>query len=629
MCGIVGALWAGPPERGRAIVAAMNRAIVHRGPDDDGLWAGVDVAFGMRRLAIIDLAGGRQPIWSGDGVGIVFNGEIYNYRALRDELEADGFRFTTRSDTEVILHLYRRDGLAAIQRLEGMFAICLYDSRQKVLHLVRDRLGVKPLYYCEGEGCLFFASEIKAILAGLSARPALDLAAVHHYLTLRFVPGPETVWQGIRKLPPAHVLTVDLARRRLRLERYWRLRFQAEPLEQGRDYVQEFAERFLAAVEKRLLASDVPVGVLLSGGLDSSAVSAAAVELGHRRFHTFSVAFADRRAVDETPYARAVARHIGSLHHEVRIGRQEFVDFLPAFVRFADEPLADLASVPLYYVSRLARSHVKVVLSGEGSDEILAGYTMERFARMLDMLRQVERWLPPRWLAPAARLLPQSSALGQRLTAFAAGGWQGFFAALGMHMTSYWSEEEKDGLWRAGSPLRASSTLDRIRSWYDEARGRHPLDQILQVYCRQWLVEDLLMKADKMSMAVSLELREPFLDHPLVEWAARLPLAWRVGDRRSGPVSKRILREFARRRLPAAILSRPKQGFPVPAYRWLQEDLGHWAEEMLTGKEARVAELFHRKPMRAVVARACRGEEQAAHKTWILLILEHWLREWQ
>ncbi len=628
MCGIVGVLWAGGPERGRAIVTAMNRTIVHRGPDDEGVWAGDGVAFAMRRLAIIDLAGGRQPIWSDDGVGIVFNGEIYNYRTLRRELEADGFRFATRSDTEVILHLYRRDGLAAVQRLEGMFAICLYDSRQRQVHLVRDRLGVKPLYYGQWDGRLFFASEIKAILAGLPGRPALDLAAVHHYLTLRFVPGPETVWQGIRKLPPGHLLTVDLDGRRLRLERYWRLRFQATPLDAERDYPAEFERLFLAAVDKRLLASDVPVGVLLSGGLDSSAVSAAAVELGHRRFHTFSVAFTDRDAVDETPYARAVARHIGSVHHEVRIGQQEFVDFLPEFVRFADEPLADLASVPLYYVSRLARGEVKVVLSGEGSDEILAGYTMERFARLLDHLQQVERFLPRRWLGPAARLLPRSSLLGRRLAAFAAGGWQGFFAALGMHMTMYWSEEEKRSLWRSGPPVDAGSTLDRIRSWYGEARDRHPLDQILQVYCREWLVEDLLMKADKMSMAASLELREPFLDHHLVEWAARLPLAWRVGDRRSGPVSKRILREFARRRLPEAILTRPKQGFPVPAYRWLREGLGEWAAGLLTGKGARLAELFHHRPVRAVLARARRGDERAAHKTWILLVFEHWLRAW-
>ena len=328
MCGIVGLAGRFSQSEAAALADRMNRTIVHRGPDDAGLWATDGFAFAMRRLSIIDLTGGHQPIWSADGIGIIFNGEIYNYRVLRAELEASGYVFATHSDTEVILHLYQRDGLDMLQRLEGMFAICLYDRSRRRLHLIRDRFGVKPLYYAEIGGTFYFASEIKAILEVLPSRPDLNRQALHDYLTLRFVPAPNTVWCGIWKLPPAHRLTYGIGAGLQPPERYWQLDFAASEVEPGRDYPAEFSGLFLSAVEKRLVAADVPVGVLLSGGLDSSAVSAAAVELGHKDFHTFSVAFAEGGQYDETPYARAVAAHIGSQHHEVPIDREAFIVFL-------------------------------------------------------------------------------------------------------------------------------------------------------------------------------------------------------------------------------------------------------------------------------------------------------------
>jgi asparagine synthase (glutamine-hydrolysing) len=625
MCGIVGV--AGPLSRAEAgeLAERMNAALVHRGPDDAGLWATDGFAFAMRRLSIIDLGGGHQPIWSDDGVGIVFNGEIYNYRALRHELEAEGCRFRTQSDTEVVLHLFRRDGLAMVERLEGMFAICLYDPRDRQVHLVRDRFGVKPLYYGLIDGALYFASEIKAILQALPKRPDLNRQALHDYLTLRFVPGAETVWKGISKLPPAHTLTFGLDGRAGEPQRYWALDFAAEAVDPSRDYRREFAELFLAATEKRLVAADVPVGVLLSGGLDSSAVSAAAVELGHRNFHTFSVAFADSDAVDETPYARQVAAHIGSEHHEIRIGRDEFVSFLPDFVRAIDEPLADLASVPLQFVSRLARQDVKVVLSGEGSDEILAGYNFDRLARMLVRLQRAER-LVPAALRRAAAPLPVPGDAGNWLRLWSKHGWQGLLAARRYHMTAHWSEAEKAGLWRECGGF--SSTDDRLAAAYRVNALKHPIDQVQQIYCGDWLTEDLLMKADKMSMATSLEVREPFLDHRLAEWAAKLPLQWRVGDATVGYESKRILRDFCRSRLPRAIIERPKQGFPVPAYAWLAGPLKDWAGDILFGHGSRLHDLFDMDRVRPALAAAQRGNGPAAHKVWLLIVLEHWLRTW-
>jgi len=625
MCGIVGL--AGRLSRSGATESAvlMNRTIVHRGPDDEGVWATDGFAFAMRRLSIIDLDSGHQPMWSDDGVGIVFNGEIYNYRALRAELEACGYVFATRSDTEVILHLYRRDGLDMLHRLEGMFAICLYDRSRAQLHLVRDRFGVKPLYYAELDGTFYFASEIKAILQVLPRRPDLNRQALHDYLSLRFVPAPDTIWRGIKKLPPAHRLTYNFSSGLQKAERYWQLKFAASDIDPGRDYLAEFGDLFLAAVEKRLLAADVPVGVLLSGGLDSSAVSAAAVELGHKNFHTFSVGFADGGMYDETPHARAAAAHIGSQHHEIRIDRDTFISFLPEMVHYSDEPLADLASVPLHFVSRLARQDVKAVLSGEGSDEILAGYNFDRLGRLLNRLERIERWSPA-GARQALRYLPVGGQAGVWLRLWAGHGWKGMLAARPYHMTSYWDETEKQLLWREDWNL--NPTFERLQDSYRTSAHLHPIDQVQQIYCADWLTEDLLMKADKMSMAASLEVREPFLDHHLAEWSAVLPLAWRIGDAATGYQSKRILREFCRRRLPRSILDRPKQGFPVPAYNWLAGELNEWAGSLLFGRGSRIGELLQIEYARPLLANAQAGNDLSAHKIWVLIVLEQWLRAW-
>ena len=621
MCGIAGVAGLGPAE-GLDAVQRMTEAIRHRGPDDTGDYAADGFAFGMRRLSIIDLAQGHQPIWTERGTGIVFNGEIYNYRALRRDLESRGHVFRTNSDTEVIARLYDTEGLDCLQRLEGMFAICLYDPKAGKIHLARDRLGKKPLYCGTLGGNFYFASEIKGILAALGSRPAVDRQAVHDYLTLRYVPGPGTVWEGVEKIEPATVLTLDLKTKHADRWRFWSATFDSGPEEADRDYAGEFERLFLDAVEKRLVAADVPVGILLSGGIDSSSVAAAAVELGHRAFHTFSVAFEDGGEADERGFARQVAGPLNAVHAEVVIGQREFLDFLPDFVRFADEPLADLASIPLHYVSGLARRDVKVVLSGEGADEILAGYDMDRLAARLDRLRLLTA-LPASVLSGVAFLTPEP--YRRWLKALARCGMSGVLGETQAHMTNVWREGEKSKMWRGGGPYLPTGRL--IREWYEETRSPRPIDQLQQVYCRSWLVEDLLMKADKMSMANSLELRCPFLDHRLVEWAAKLPLAWKTGTARTGYRSKRILREFARKRLPAEILSRPKRGFPVPAYRWLEGSLGGWAEDRLFGGR-RLDCWFDLSSLRPVLAAARAGSAAAQHKIWNLLVLDHWVEAW-
>ncbi|MBS1141844.1 MAG: hypothetical protein H6R13_3297 [Proteobacteria bacterium] len=624
MCGIVGVAGRISAEEGLCLVERMNQAIVHRGPDDNGVWAAERIAFGMQRLSIIDLAGGHQPIWIDDRVGIVFNGEIYNFQRLRENLIESGYIFATRSDTEVILKLYHRDGLAAIDQLEGMFAIAIVDRRSGQLHLIRDRLGVKPLYYARVDGRFYFASEIKALVRGAGLQFALDRQALHDYLTLRFVPSCETVWDGMAKLSPGHRLTLDLETLDQSVERYWALDFVSLEVEPARDYEGEFERLFLAAVEKRLVASDVPVGVLLSGGLDSSAVSAAAVELGHRNFHTFSVAFDDGGVYDETPYARAVAAHLGSEHHEVFIGQREFIDFLPELVRITDEPLADLACVPLHFVCKLAREHVKVVMSGEGADEIFAGYDFEHLSRQLQRIYAARAFIPTSILRMASGLLRQH-AWGRLLQLLAEVDKAGFLQSKAQHITRHFDEVEKAGLWLSGDRFRV--TDEEIRRWYGEARSAEPLDQIQQVYSREWLVEDLLMKADKISMANSLELREPFLDHTLVEWAEVLPVCWKVGSGKD-ITSKRILRRFAARRLPHQIIERPKRGFPAPAYVWLQGELAGWAESVLLGPASKLRNHFDVAQAGQYLAKARLGDMAAAHKVWVLVILEYWLQEW-
>ncbi len=620
MCGIAGVVGLGR-DQGQAVVGAMLEAIRHRGPDDSGEFARDQVAFGMRRLSIIDLSQGHQPIWTARGTGIVFNGEIYNYRELRRELMQRGVQLNTHSDTEVIAQLYDLDGLDCVERFEGMFAICLYDPSSRQIHLVRDRLGKKPLYYGEIDGGFCFASELKAIIAGAASRPELEPQAIYDFLTLRYVPGPATIWRGLRSLEAGTCLTLNLNDRKLTRRKFWSVQFQSEMFDPGRDYAAEFEQKLRAATEKRLVASDVPVGILLSGGIDSSAIAATAAELGHSNLHSFSVAFDEGGESDETPFARLVARHLGTRHSEVMIGQREFLEFLPRFVTATDEPLADLASIPLYFVSALAKRDVKVVLSGEGADEMLAGYDMEVLARQFDRV------------SPAARLpaLMRSalSAVASRMqrplvASILRSGASGGLGDIRAHMTRVWTEQEKAQFWRGASDLH--STDDLIKSWYDDCASTSPIDQMQQVYCRSWLVEDLLMKADKMSMAASLELRCPFLDHPLVEWCARLPLEWKVGSRQLSYRSKRILRDYAARRLPAEIVNRPKRGFPVPAYQWLERGLGPWARDRINS--GRLESWLDVKALLPVTKAAEHGSRAAQHQVWSLVVLDHWLEAW-
>jgi len=628
MCGIVGL---GGPLDASAVSAAlekMNRAITHRGPDDEGAWAEDGFGFGMRRLAIIDLVTGHQPMWDVDsGVGLVFNGEIYNYKDLRKDMEKQGLRFFTASDTEVVLKSLRRQGPAAIHSWNGMFAAASWDKGTKKLLLIRDRLGVKPLYYYWDGRIFLFASEIKAILNSGLIQPRLNVQAVWDYLTFRYIPGPETIWEKIWKLPPAHLLSWS-PNKNPEISRYWQTDVVSEagPFDFGKK-LREFERLFLDAVNIRLLASDVPVGILLSGGLDSSAVAAAAVELGHKRFQAFSVGFQEGGEFSELPYSRLVAEHVGAEYYPVFINQDNFLDLLPQAVRATDEPLADLSIVPLLSLARLTSRHVKVVLSGEGSDEILAGYDFNAAVKRWNIIRDLQRIPKPlrnAVLGPISRLSKQYSIYADHIGNTPLSQWN---ATFNVHMTNYFSQVEKAALWPGFTGLDSLRILQRL---YQSVQSDDPLDQMLSVYQKSWLVEDLLMKADKITMAASLELRVPFLDYRLVEWANRQPRGVKIAHSGLGAyTTKAVLRRFAEKRLPAKILRRPKRGFPVPVYAWLQDaKFASWASELLLGRESRLVRMFTSEAIQKLLEDAKHGRGRAAHKIWILLILELWLREY-
>lgn len=627
MCGLTGWFRLDVEPMARLLLLRdMCAVISHRGPDDQGVYVDDHVGFGFQRLSIVDIQTGHQPMSTDDGQVIIsFNGEIFNYVELRNELIRSGRQFRTFSDTEVILQSYVCWGIDALARMNGMFAIAIWDKRQSIFHLIRDRLGVKPLYYAKVGKALIFGSEMKSILASRRIEKSVNLKAVWDYLTFRYIPAPQTIWNGIFKLPSAHRLEVRLGDTEPHVSRWWDMPVCTPAREKSeREYDDEFCYLFEDATKLRLQA-DVPVGITLSGGLDSSAVVAASRS---QSLHTFSVAFANSPETNEFAYARMVAKQFSTEHHEVVINEKDFLSFLLDFVWYTDEPLADLASVPLFYVSKLARQHVKVVLSGEGADEVFAGYDFDRWAKLWDQVAAARietsgmksiltRFINPLASSDRNKLSLAATVIDQRL------------AAEPISMTNLWSSAEKRMIMLASADWPDSH--DGNRKHIERLGDQAPLNQVLYSYCQDWLVEDLLMKADRMSMANSIELRTPFLDYRLVEWAACLPVRLKAGPNAAGVYrTKDILRRYAEGRLPPAVIDRPKQGFPVPVYRWLSGSLKSWARDLLLDPAAHLAQWIQPFALQTTVQRGTLNEAGLSerHRLWNLLILEIWMRRW-
>jgi len=620
MCGIVGILRlkSGPPvEAGR--LTRMRDVLRHRGPDGEGLFISGPVGFGHRRLAIVDVEGGHQPMSNEDGtVWITFNGEIYNHAALRPGLEARGHTYKTRSDTETILHLYEEEGERCVERLSGMFAFAIWDEKKGSLLLARDRLGIKPLYYAVADQELLFASEIKALLeAGFS--PQLNDQVLPEYLATRFVSGAETLFRGVKKLEPGRTLTWtrdDGFRER----RYWSFPAVAEG--DGQSFARQAAElraRLGEAVKSHLM-SDVPLGLFLSGGLDSSGLLSLMAPVVHESVRTFAVGFAESEA-NELAFARLVARRAGAIHRELVVSPRDFFNELPNLIWHEDEPLAFPSSVPLYFLSRLAQDSVKVVLTGEGADELFLGYNRYRVTAWNERLGgaygslvpeglrgRVRRLVPH--LPPAARRYAERSFLGL------APGARSLFC----ENFAVFGEAQRERMVDPRLLLGARDPHGEEMRHYNEAQGSS-LDRMSRADLQAYLVR-LLMKQDRMSMAASIESRVPFLDHELVEHVAALPAAVKL----RGLTTKAILREAFKGLVPKEILKRPKMGFPVPIGPWLRGPFSPVVNEFVLSPRAAGRGLFQPKEVARLAEEHRSGAIDHGERLWLLVNLEIWHR---
>ncbi len=620
MCGIVGIVGQNPGERlDEARLKRMRDVLRHRGPDGEGLWMEGPVGLGHRRLAIVDVAAGAQPMANEDeSVWIVYNGEIYNHAALRPRLEACGHRYRTRSDTETILHLYEEEGPRCVERLEGMFAFAVWDRARERLLLARDRLGIKPLYYAWTGQELVFASEIKAILAGNTVRPAFNTAVVPEFLANRFVAGAETFFRGVSKLQPGCTLTWSRADG-LEERRYWSVPTEIDDAGALPDVAREVRTRLEAAVRSHLM-SDVPLGVFLSGGLDSSGLAALMAPMTAEPIRTFSVGFADADA-NELGYARLMARTVGAVHHDVTVSPAEFFDALGQLVWHEDEPIAFTSSVPLYFVSRLAREHVKVVLTGEGADELFLGYNRYRVTAWNARLGRVYEHLLPPALRDSVR-----SWVGRQpfpLRRYAARTFLALEAeprALFCENFAVFPTALQRGLLADAALLAARDPYREALRAYADGAG-DTLERLSRADLQTYLVE-LLMKQDQMSMAASIESRVPFLDHRFVEFAAALPARLKVRGWRTKAVLRTALRDL----VPREILTRRKMGFPVPVGRWLRGPFWPLVQELVLGRRALGRGLFQPAALRRLAEEHRTGAAEHGDRLWLLLNLEVWQR---
>jgi len=633
MCGIAGIFEFGRDARANAAaLREMCRVITHRGPDDDGFYTDGAVGIGMRRLSIVDVAGGHQPISNEEGtLWIVFNGEIYNHLPLREQLIVRGHRYRTHSDTETVIHLYEEYGADCVQHLRGMFAFAIWNRKTKTLFVARDRLGIKPLYYKLTPERLLFGSEIKAVLAHGGIRPEFNRAALPEYLAFGYLSGEESFYNGILKLLPGHTMTIG-PDGKANIGQYWDL--DVSKPHESRDeryYVQGYRELLEGAVQSHLM-SDVPLGVFLSGGVDSSAVAALMTKLRREPVETFSVGYAEQ-SYSELPFARTVSDHIHSRHHEVLVSEHEFFGSLPHLIWHEDEPMVWPSSISLYFVARLARERVTVVLTGEGADETLAGYTRYAFTLKNAAMDRAYRSIVPSFLRRGVRNAVQSSPLlgatlrrklehtflGKDGNSWASFYFDNFFSAFG--------EAEQGGLLSsefASEAAPGAAYKNVLDYWERSSAGPQPgelLQRLLYTDIKTYLVE-LLMKQDNMSMAASIESRVPFLDHVLVEFATRIPREVQI----KGLAGKRILKKAVEDLLPHSILYRPKLGFPTPWSGWLAGSRLETIREMLLEPRSLNRGYFRRAAIETLF-----DEHRAKHRDhydriWRLLNLELWHR---
>src|SRR5438093_89984 len=614
MCGIAGWYRGEHGPEGPDPLDRMVQLLFHRGPDEAGCFRSAQIGLGMRRLAVIDPTGSQQPVRNEDGtVTAICNGEIYNFRELRAGLERRGHRFRSRGDVETIVHLYEDHGPDFVHHLRGMFAIALWDSRTPRLVLARDRLGIKPLHYTDLGAELLFASELTALCGGLTSRPDLDLTALGQYLAFGYIPAPRTIYHGVKKLPAGHILIVQNGRTELR--QYW----DVPPAEASnlsfQDSPQRLRELLLEAVAGHLV-SDVPLGALLSGGIDSSVIVAAVVELSPGSVETFSVGF-DRPDYDERRFARLVAHHLGTHHHEF-LSRPSLVELVPELIAHHGEPFGDASSIPTLVVSKLARSRVTVALSGDGADELFGGYTRYDVARQLRWVDLIPLDLRRHTLDALADRIGPGAYGANRLRTLACDRRVRY-----LHSLSSPLDPRRGGL--LSEDYFASLDPEELAApfllAFERARHRDFTTQLMYVDLKTYLQDDILTKVDRMSMAHSLEVRPPFLDHRLVEFAMSLPARYKL----QGSRSKRILVHAMRGRLPPETWHRPKHGFALPLAPWFKTALRDRLNA-ITQYDRSLGALLNPEAVRRLVHEHLSGRRDHADVLWKLLVLLEWER---
>lgn len=600
------------------LLDSMGQIMSHRGPDDGGEYRAEGVGLGHRRLSIVDLSRGHQPMSNETGsVWIVFNGEIYNHAELKPGLIARGHQFRTDCDTETIIHLYEEYGEDCVNYLRGMFAFAIWNNDQKTLFLARDRLGVKPLYYTIHQNILYFASEIKAILTNPSIPRSLNEEAVPEYLAFRYVSGEETLFKGIKRLLPGHFLCVTNGD--IRIQEYWDLHFPQElrSISEG-EAAEELDELLEQSVRMRLM-SDVPLGVFLSGGIDSSTIAWYMTELIQKPIRTFSVGFAELNC-SELPYASLMARALGSQHSDILVSATQFMDSLPELIWHHDEPLCFSASIPLYFVSKLAGTDTRVILSGEGADETFAGYG--RYAATLWNARYGEilpDWTRKKITRPLSNAIPLPGRMKTKIHhSFLARGHDLQDLYLENFLVTFPEDSQKNLLTSEFSGRKDGHNPYRKSLDYLSHADSGLLNRLLYHDTKGYLV-DLLMKQDKMSMAASIETRVPFLDHKLVEFCASLPVSFKL----NGMMGKYLLRKVMEERLPAEILKRPKQGFPVPVSRWFRNECYSDLQEILLDSGSK-NEIFRQDTIERMFHEHREGVRDWSDQLWTLANFNLW-----
>jgi asparagine synthase (glutamine-hydrolysing) len=603
------------------LLKAMADTIRHRGPDDEGYYVSGPVGFGFRRLSIIDLKTGHQPICNEDGtVWIVFNGEIYNYQELRENLLSKGHVFKSQTDTEVIVHLYEEFGESCLDKLRGMFAFAIWDGRNQTLLLARDRVGIKPLYYRLTDSSIIFGSEIKAILADPEVEPEVQPEMIDRFLTFYYLPGEETLFQHIRKLAPGTCMVIKHGK--AQVKQYWDLQFSPVPQDIG-----SAQDQLLALLEESVrlhMISDVPVGFLLSGGVDSTAMLGFAVGKTDHKLSSYTIGFSDASVTDERPYARLAASRYGSEHHEMTIGAKEFADFLPQYIRHMEEPVCEPPAVALYYVSRLAKEFVKVLISGEGGDEAFAGYPNYRSMMWLERIKGLYK--PMNGALSAVAGLFSALPNAHRFTKYAPllnTPFDYYYYSRTSTPFSFFNTHVKelytDDLVHLSDKNRSThSVMRHLRN----TAASDTLNRMLYVDTKTWLPDDLLIKADKITMANSVELRVPLLDHKVLEFAASLPISYKVHRFTTKYIAKRALNK----RVPREILDRRKTGFPVPYNSWLRGQLKGWLREILLDRQTLARGYFRKNAIETLLSEngrsGCYSKE-----LFSLAVLELWHRE--